>query len=194
MKPYGSGPQSAPPEDLAYSFVPEPPPPPRNYAQPMWRWMLQDVGRRTVGVARVDLVRPRWTPVANSRPASPCGIERRVLPCILPCMCTANPGGLDLSRVTAVQKTRLAPKRCHGRVPTLSETGSLWQAGPEMGSASYPSAYGGGSRFGGGGGGSAYSRMTRPQYGCGNRRLLVLTSTFQSTLLQVQHTVRGTST
>ena len=51
-------------------------------------------------------------------------------------------------------------------MPTLSETGSLWQAGPEAGSVSYPSVYGGGSRFGGGGGGSAYSRMTRPQYGC----------------------------
>ena len=59
VKPYSSPPQTSPPEELAYSFVPEPPAPPRNYAQPMWRWMLSDVGRRTVGVARVDLIRPR---------------------------------------------------------------------------------------------------------------------------------------
>ena len=76
-------------------------------------------------------------------------------------------------------RNMLSPGCCPGRVPTLSETGSLWQAGPEMGSGSYPSAYGGGSRFGGGGGGSAYSRMTRPQYGCGIRRLLVRTVPFQ---------------
>ena len=49
-------------------------------------------------------------------------------------------------------------------MPTLSDTGSIWQAGPEAGAVSYPSVYGP-SRFVGGGG-SAYSRMTRPQYGC----------------------------
>ena len=27
---------------------------------PLWRWLLQDIGSRTVGVARVDLMRPRY--------------------------------------------------------------------------------------------------------------------------------------
>ena len=77
-KPYGSPPPAPPPEEAlaAYSFVPEPPPPPRNYAQPMWRWMLQDVGRRTVGVARVDLIRPRWASLAASCPPLPTGLWR----------------------------------------------------------------------------------------------------------------------
>ncbi len=59
IKPYSSPPPAPPPDQLAYSFVPEPPRAPTDYRQPMWRWMLQDVGRRTVGVARVDLIRPR---------------------------------------------------------------------------------------------------------------------------------------
>ena len=59
IKPYSSPPPAPPPEELAYSFVPEPQRAPTDYRQPMWRWMLQDIGRRTVGVARVDLIRPR---------------------------------------------------------------------------------------------------------------------------------------
>lgn len=43
---------------------------PPSYSQasgeaPLWRWMLRDIGNRTVGVARVDLVRPRMPAVGE---------------------------------------------------------------------------------------------------------------------------------
>ena len=73
VKPYSSPPPAPPPEELAYSFVPEPPRTPTDYRQPMWRWMLQDVGRRTVGVARVDLIRPRSSSVGPACPIRAAG-------------------------------------------------------------------------------------------------------------------------